>query len=165
MKSPVRQWKPEIWVTCAPKIVSFCTNTNCCTAAHHEVRAMVACRLPPGNGRTHTSRRRGDVGVATMKMLTGQHAGRPTLISEHDFEIGSRIATVICGGENRSRPRRSTKDWLHHLETRAFSRAVRDAQDPGTHRPHAQDRQAAAQLTRDVGKFCQKNSIDTGISI
>jgi 3-hydroxyacyl-CoA dehydrogenase len=40
-------------------------------------------------------------------------------ISEHDFEIGSRIATVICGGEiDRGTP--VNEDWLHHLEREHF---------------------------------------------
>jgi 3-hydroxyacyl-CoA dehydrogenase len=40
----------------------------------------------------------GDVGIATFKMmLVNMLEGR--FISEHDYEIATRIATVLCGGE------------------------------------------------------------------
>jgi len=86
-------------------------------AAHHEVRAMVAAGYRPEMaGRTIPAA--GDVGVATMKMLlVNMLEGH--FISEHDFEIGSRIATVICGGEiDRGTP--VNEDWLHHLEREHF---------------------------------------------
>ena len=39
-----------------------------------------------------------DVGIATFKMmLVNMLEGR--FISEHDFEVSTRIATVLCGGE------------------------------------------------------------------
>jgi 3-hydroxyacyl-CoA dehydrogenase len=41
----------------------------------------------------------GDVGIATFKMmLVNMLEGR--FISEHDYEIATRIATVLCGGES-----------------------------------------------------------------
>lgn len=60
----------------------------------------------------------GDVGIATMKMLlVNMLAGQ--FISEHDFEIGERIATVMCGGAiDRGTP--VTETWLHRLEREHF---------------------------------------------
>ncbi|QKK02181.1 MAG: 3-hydroxyacyl-CoA dehydrogenase/enoyl-CoA hydratase family protein [Pseudomonadota bacterium] len=86
-------------------------------AAHHEVRALAAAGYrPPLAGRKFPAA--GDVGIATLKMLlVNMLEGR--FISEHDYEIGSRIATVICGGEI---DRGSTVDeaWIHRLERDHF---------------------------------------------
>ena len=60
----------------------------------------------------------GDVGIATFKMLlVNMLEGR--FISPYDYEIASRIATVICGGEV---DRNSTVDeeWLIRLERKHF---------------------------------------------
>jgi 3-hydroxyacyl-CoA dehydrogenase len=86
-------------------------------AAHHQVRALAAAGYRPDHaGRTIPAA--GDVGIATLKMLlVNMLEGH--FISEHDFEIGSRIATVICGGEiDRGTP--VNEDWLHHLEREHF---------------------------------------------
>ena len=86
-------------------------------AAHHQVRALSAAGYRPElAGRTIPAA--GDVGIATLKMLlVNMLEGH--FISEHDFEIGSRIATVICGGEiDRGTP--INEDWLHHLEREHF---------------------------------------------
>mgnify|MGYP002651386602 CR=1 FL=1 len=69
----------------------------------------------------------GDVGIATFKMmLVNMLEGR--FISEYDYELASRIATVICGGEV---DRNSTVDeeWLIRLERKHF---VELAQQPKT---------------------------------
>lgn len=60
----------------------------------------------------------GDVGVATFKMmLANMLEGR--FISEHDAEIATRIATVMCGG-NVDRGAQVDEDWLIRLEREHF---------------------------------------------
>jgi len=86
-------------------------------AAHGLVRSLNAAGYrPPLAGQTFPAA--GDVGVATLKMiLVNMLEGH--FISEHDFEIGSRIATVISGGEiDRGIP--VNEDWLHHMEREHF---------------------------------------------
>ncbi|MGY6554690.1 MAG: 3-hydroxyacyl-CoA dehydrogenase/enoyl-CoA hydratase family protein [Wenzhouxiangella sp.] len=86
-------------------------------AAHGLVRSLAASGYrPPLAGRTFPAA--GDVGVATLKMiLVNMLEGH--FISDHDFEIGSRIATVISGGEiDRGIP--VNEEWLHHLEREHF---------------------------------------------
>lgn len=60
----------------------------------------------------------GDIGIATFKsqlvnMLSGQ------FISEHDMEVSTRIATVLCGGEI-DRGSLVSEDWLLKLEREHF---------------------------------------------
>ena len=86
-------------------------------AAHYQVRALAAAGYTPEPaGRTFPAF--GDVGIATLKMLlVNMLEGH--FISEHDNEIGSRIATVLCGGAiDRGTP--VNEDWLHHLEREHF---------------------------------------------
>lgn len=60
----------------------------------------------------------GDVGIATFKMLlVNMLEGR--FISEYDYEIATRIATVICGGEI-DRGSLVDEEWLLKLERRHF---------------------------------------------
>jgi 3-hydroxyacyl-CoA dehydrogenase len=60
----------------------------------------------------------GDVGIATFKMmLVNMLEGR--FISEHDFEVSSRIATVLCGGEV-DRGALVDEEWLLRLEREHF---------------------------------------------
>ncbi|MEO5596659.1 MAG: 3-hydroxyacyl-CoA dehydrogenase/enoyl-CoA hydratase family protein [Lysobacteraceae bacterium] len=60
----------------------------------------------------------GDVGIATFKMmLMNMLEGR--FISEHDFEVSTRIATVLCGGEI-DRGSLVDEDWLIELERKHF---------------------------------------------
>ncbi|GAB3333575.1 3-hydroxyacyl-CoA dehydrogenase/enoyl-CoA hydratase family protein [Marilutibacter aestuarii] len=60
----------------------------------------------------------GDVGIATFKMmLVNMLEGR--FISPHDYEIASRIATVMCGGEV-DRDALVDEDWLIRLEREHF---------------------------------------------
>ena len=60
----------------------------------------------------------GNVGIATFKMmLVNMLEGR--FISEHDYEIASRIATVVCGGEV-DRGAVVDEDWLIRLEREHF---------------------------------------------
>jgi len=60
----------------------------------------------------------GDVGIATFKMLlVNMLEGR--FISAHDYEIASRIATVLCGGEV-DRGSLVDEDWLLRLEREHF---------------------------------------------
>jgi 3-hydroxyacyl-CoA dehydrogenase len=60
----------------------------------------------------------GDVGIATFRMLlVNMLEGR--FISPHDFEIATRIATVLCGGEI-DRGAIVDEDWLLELEREHF---------------------------------------------
>ncbi|NUS37742.1 MAG: 3-hydroxyacyl-CoA dehydrogenase/enoyl-CoA hydratase family protein [Lysobacter sp.] len=60
----------------------------------------------------------GDVGIATFKMLlVNMLEGR--FISQYDYEIASRIATVVCGGEV-DRGAIVDEDWLLRLEREHF---------------------------------------------
>ena len=60
----------------------------------------------------------GDVGIATFKMmLVNMLEGR--FISEYDYEIASRIATVLCGGEI-DRGAVVDEEWLLRLERQHF---------------------------------------------
>ena len=60
----------------------------------------------------------GDVGIATFKMmLVNMLEGR--FISPHDYEIATRIATVLCGGEV-DRGALVDEDWLLRLEREHF---------------------------------------------
>jgi 3-hydroxyacyl-CoA dehydrogenase len=60
----------------------------------------------------------GDVGIATFRMmLANMLEGR--FISEHDAEIATRIATVLCGGEV-DRGAIVDEDWLIRLEREHF---------------------------------------------
>ena len=69
----------------------------------------------------------GDVGLATFRMLlVNMLEGR--FISEYDYEIASRIATVLCGGEI-DRGAIVDEDWLLRLERQHF---VELAQQPKT---------------------------------
>ena len=64
--------------------------------ARQQVRALVECGYrPPLPARQVPVA--GDVGIATVKMmLVNMLEGR--FVSKHDFEVASRIATVLCGG-------------------------------------------------------------------
>jgi len=60
----------------------------------------------------------GDVGIATFKMmLVNMLEGR--FISEYDYEIATRIATVLCGGDI-DRGALVDEDWLLALERKHF---------------------------------------------
>ena len=60
----------------------------------------------------------GDVGIATFKMLlVNMVEGR--FISPHDYEIATRIATVLCGGEI-DRGSLVDEEWLLRLEREHF---------------------------------------------
>ena len=60
----------------------------------------------------------GDVGIATFKMLlVNMLEGR--FISDYDYEIASRIATILCGGEV-DRGAVVDEEWLLRLERQHF---------------------------------------------
>lgn len=86
-------------------------------AAHHGIRAMAAAGYrPPMAGRRFPAA--GDVGIATLKMLlVNMLEGH--FISGHDYEIGQRIATAICGGEI-DRGSKIDEQWIHRLEREHF---------------------------------------------
>ncbi len=91
-------------------------------AAHGQIHGMNAAGYrAPLRGRTIPAA--GDVGIATLKMLlANMHEGH--FISDHDREIGERIADVICGGAiDRGTP--VTEDWLYALERRHFVELAR----------------------------------------
>lgn len=60
----------------------------------------------------------GDVGIATFKMML-QNMLEGRFISEHDYEVSSRIATVLCGGEV-DRGALVDEAWLLKLEREHF---------------------------------------------
>lgn len=67
----------------------------------------------------------GKGGIATLKMiLINMKEGG--FISEHDYEIGSRIATVICGGEIEAGTL-VDEDWFIELERKHFMDLARTA--------------------------------------
>lgn len=91
-------------------------------AAHGQVRGLAAAGYrAPLPGRTIPAA--GDVGIATLKMLlANMHEGH--FISDHDREIGERIADVICGGAiDRGTP--VNEDWLYSLERKHFVELAR----------------------------------------
>ncbi|MDC7805288.1 3-hydroxyacyl-CoA dehydrogenase/enoyl-CoA hydratase family protein [Luteimonas sp BLCC-B24] len=60
----------------------------------------------------------GDVGIATFKMLlVNMLEGR--FVSDYDYEIAERIATVLCGGDV-DRNAVVDEDWLIRLERKHF---------------------------------------------
>jgi 3-hydroxyacyl-CoA dehydrogenase len=60
----------------------------------------------------------GDVAIATLEMMLA-NMGEGHFISEHDYMIGKRIATVLAGGEvTRGTP--VDEDWLLALERKHF---------------------------------------------
>ena len=60
----------------------------------------------------------GDVGIATFRMMpVNMFEGR--FISEHDLEVSTRIATVLCGGEV-DRGSLVDEEWLLRLEREHF---------------------------------------------
>ena len=60
----------------------------------------------------------GDTGIATLKMmLVNMKEGG--FISDHDYEISSRIAEILCGGEVEPGSMVDEK-WLLDLERRHF---------------------------------------------
>jgi len=85
-------------------------------AAHGQVRALDAAGYrPPLPARIPAA---GDVGIATLRMiLTNMHEGG--FISDHDEEIGKRIATVLCGGAI-DRATMIDEAWIHRLEREHF---------------------------------------------
>ncbi|HZZ94875.1 MAG TPA: 3-hydroxyacyl-CoA dehydrogenase/enoyl-CoA hydratase family protein [Usitatibacter sp.] len=60
----------------------------------------------------------GDTGIATLKMLL-VNMKEGGFISDHDYEVSSRIATVLCGGEVDPGSLVDEK-WLLDLERRNF---------------------------------------------
>lgn len=64
----------------------------------------------------------GDIGISTLKMLVVNML-EGGFISAHDYEVSSRIASVLCGGEiDRGTP--VTEDWLLALERKNFVELV-----------------------------------------
>ncbi|MFC0677764.1 3-hydroxyacyl-CoA dehydrogenase/enoyl-CoA hydratase family protein [Lysobacter korlensis] len=83
--------------------------------AHARALAEGGYRPPMPGRRVQVA---GDVGIATFKMmLVNMLEGR--FISEHDYEIATRIATVICGGDV-DRGSLVDEEWLLRLEREHF---------------------------------------------
>ena len=85
--------------------------------AKQVARSMAECGWrPPLPARDITVA--GDVGTASLKMmLVNMLEGR--FISEHDFEVGSRIADTLCGGAIE-RGSQVDETWLLDLERKHF---------------------------------------------
>ena len=129
---------------CAPAdVVDHEPATSCCTSPRRR-----RARWPkPATGRRCRARSipvAGKTGIATLHDAAGQHARR-RLHLPHDFEIGSRIASVLCGGEVEPAAW-STRSGCSSSSAATSWRCCADREDAGAHRAHAQDRQAAAQL-------------------
>ena len=86
------------------------------TAINQARSLHAAAYRPPVSNKTWPAA--GDVGVATLKMmLVNMLEGQ--FISEHDMEIGTRVATVICGGEV-NRGAKINEQWLLNQELEHF---------------------------------------------
>jgi 3-hydroxyacyl-CoA dehydrogenase len=87
------------------------------TVAIENVRAMASSVYRPPLPPTQFPVA-GDTGVATLKMiLVNMKEGG--FISEHDYEIGSRIATCLCGGDVTPGSMVDEK-WMLDLERKHF---------------------------------------------
>lgn len=95
--------------------------------ARTEARAMFeAGHRPPLRDRDFPVAGRG--GVATLKMmLVNMLEGQ--FISEYDFEVGSRVATVLCGGDVENGTL-VDENWIIELERKEFMTLARN---PKTH--------------------------------
>lgn len=85
--------------------------------AKNEVKAMAASgyRAPLSPRGIPVA---GDVGIATIRaMLTNMRQGN--FISDHDVEVSTRIATVLCGGDIE-RGSLVDEEWLLTLERKHF---------------------------------------------
>jgi 3-hydroxyacyl-CoA dehydrogenase len=105
------------WACFAKTMLSFSTLSNCSMSPRRKCgawrKAGIALPLPLRQVPVA-----GDIGIATFKsqlvnMLSGQ------FISEHDMEVSTRIATVLCGGEI-DRGSLVSEDWLLKLEREHF---------------------------------------------
>ncbi len=67
----------------------------------------------------------GDTGIATLKMLL-VNMKEGGFISDHDYEISSRIAEILCGGEVEPGSMVDEK-WLLDLERRHFVELAKTA--------------------------------------
>jgi 3-hydroxyacyl-CoA dehydrogenase len=100
-----------------PTDVIVMHNAELLYVAKQQARAMVESghRPPLAPSRIPVA---GDTGIATLKMmLVNMKEGG--FISGHDYEIASRIATVLCGGEVEPGSLVDEK-WLLDLERRHF---------------------------------------------
>jgi len=85
--------------------------------AKREARAMAQARVRPALPPAQIPAA-GDTGIATLKMmLVNMKEGG--FVSDHDYEIASRIAEVLCGGEVDPGSAVDEK-WLLDLERRNF---------------------------------------------
>ena len=90
--------------------------------AKREARAMAEARVRPALPPAQVPVA-GDTGIATLKMmLVNMKEGG--FVSEHDYEIASRIAEVLCGGEVDPASAVDEK-WLLDLERRNFDELVK----------------------------------------
>jgi 3-hydroxyacyl-CoA dehydrogenase len=85
--------------------------------AKQEARAMAESGLRPALAPAQIPVA-GDTGIATLKMLL-VNMKEGGFISEHDYEIASRTATVLCGGEVDPGSLVDEK-WLLDLERKHF---------------------------------------------
>jgi 3-hydroxyacyl-CoA dehydrogenase len=84
--------------------------------ALQQARALAESAYRPPLRRPHAVA--GRTGIANLEtMMVNMKAGG--FISEHDFEIGQRIATALCGGDIEPGSEVS-ESWLLGLERRAF---------------------------------------------
>ena len=97
----------------------------------------------PGRPRTDVPAL-GRPALATFKM--GIHnALRAGQISEHDALVGTKVATILCGGDRE--PGSISEQALPRPGARGLPVAAGHEEDPGAHPAHAEGRQAAAELS------------------
>ncbi len=80
-------------------------------------------------------------------LLVNMLEGR--FISEYDYEIATRIATVVCGGEV-DRGALVDEEWLLKLERKHFVELAQQ-ENPGADWAHAQDGEAVEELRCGIG--------------
>ncbi len=116
---------------------------TCCTSPRHRpgrwpspdiVRRCRARNVPVA----------GKTGLATLQMLL-VNMREGGFISAYDFEVGLKVARVLCGGELEPGSL-VDENWFIELERREFMNLLRQRQDAGADRAHACDRQAAPKL-------------------
>ncbi len=92
------------------------------TVAKTEARAMCeAAYRPPLRPRDILAAGKGAIATIKAQLVNMKEGG---FISEHDFEIGSRIAFALCGGDVEAGTL-LTEDWYLALERRAFMELLR----------------------------------------
>ena len=114
--------------------------------AKEEAKALIATAYrPPLHPRQIPVA--GRTGIATLKaaMVNMLEGG---FISEYDYNIGSRIAEIMCGGDVEAGSM-VDEDWLLDLERKHFLELVASEKTQETSRVHVEAWEAAAELMKN----------------